>query len=217
MNSKKGKLKRERDQVFQSDITDRIRMWMVERGWNQEDICAKAMIDTGTFSKLMKGKERAWNLDHLKKIARAFGYGLKDLWKEPIKAPIVGEIVAGKGPDYYEAMTGQEPLGWQEIILEGDKDTLAQIYCLKVSDPSLMPAFLPGSTIVAQKETSDTIRDGTMVVYVDPEGMTQVRQIFIKSTTIILHSLTQGVEDIVLPRKYLASCDRILRQEYPSA
>lgn len=216
MKGRKGKSKRVIDGGFQNTITGRINALMDERGWKPADLARKTGIDTGNLSRLSKGTKRAWNLDHLGIIAKAFGLALGAIVTEPIKAPIVGEINQGEGPAYEEIFK-LEPLGYHEIFQQEDNIMLAQIYCFRVKDHSLMPAFLPGSIIVAQKETWDTIKNETYVVYCDPQGKTQIRQIFMQEQTIILHSLTQGVPDLVLPKIYLRSCDRILSQKYPPA
>ena len=189
-------------------ITERIKGLLASLDMKPLRLSQKTGIDNAIIYKCLGGS-RKWNLDHLELIAPVLGVSLADLFKEPIMVPLAGEIRDGLGPLQSQILRNDHE--GQPLKFKGDAVILAKLYSLSVADRSMVPTFPPGTRLVAQKETSDILKNENFVVYWAEDGNVYVRQLFLDHGQIILKSLTQGVPDKILPAKHLALCDKILQ------
>jgi hypothetical protein len=204
-------------------ITRRIYRLMAERGIkNRRQLALQSGVDNSIIYKITdespdaNGHIRLWNLDHLHKIAAVLQVEIEKLTGESKDAPVVAEIIGGAG-SLPENVDNSDKLGYYRFNFAKQKDVMESVYALPVKDGSLLPVFRPGSILVAQKNTFETIREADYVVYTSPEDQLLIRQIFFDGSHIILKSLTQGVPDTILPRRLITSCDRILRVDFSPA
>ena len=192
-------------------ITERIKGLLATLDMKPLRLSQKTGIDNAIIYKCLGGK-RNWNLDHLELIAPVLGVALADFFKAPVLVPHAGEIKDGQGPTHDQILRpGQEgrPINFQE-----DTATLSTMYSLSVADRSMVPTFPPGTRLVAQRETADSLKNENFVVYWAEDGLTYIRQIFFDNGQIVLKSLTQGTPDKILPAKHIALCDKILKVEF---
>lgn len=192
-------------------ITERIKGLLATLDMNRLRLSQKTGIDNAIIYKCLAGK-RNWNLDHLELIAPILGVTLADLFKEPVMVPQVGEIRDGQGPLQSQVLRGDHE--GQPLKIKEDAATLAKLYSLSVADRSMVPTFPPGTRLVAQKETSDVLKNEDFVVYADEDGRVYIRQIIFDKDLIILKSLTQGIPDKILPAKHISLCDKILEVKF---
>ena len=172
----------------------------------------KTGIDNAVIYKCLNG-QRKWNLGHLQKIAPVLGVTLGDLVQETTLVPLAGEVREGQGPSQSQILRPAPDHPGRRLRLKGD-ELPAKMYELQVEDRSMMPFFVPGAILSAQRDTADLIKDENFVVFWSEDGQTYVRQIFLEQDHIVLRSLTQGVPDKILPAKHIALCDKIFRIEY---
>lgn len=192
-------------------ITERIRGLLASLDMKPLRLSQKTGIDNAIIYKCLGG-QRNWNLDHLELIAPVLGVSLVDFFKEPVMVPHAGEIKDGQGPLQSQIMRNDHD--GQPVRLKEDAATLSKLYSLSVADRSMVPTFPPGTRLIAQKETSDTLKNENFVVYWGEDGLTQIRQIFFDDDQIVLKSLTQGIPDKILPAKHIALCDKILEVKF---
>ena len=181
---------------------------MVARDMLPLHLANKTGIHNETIYRCLNGR-RKWNLGHLELIAPVLGVKVGDLFKEPVKIPQAGKIVDGRGPTHDQILQDSQEgylLNFQE-----DTATLSKMYCLSVADRSMVPTFPPDTKLIAQRGTSDSLKNENFVVYWAEDGNVYVRQLFLDHGQIILKSLTQGTPDRILPAKHLALCDKILQ------
>lgn len=186
-------------------ITERIMALLAKRNLKRLHLAHKAGIANETIYRCLNGV-RNWNLGHLELIAPVLGVALVDLFQKPIVVPRVGGIRDGQGPPQAHIL---RPAPDQEST-----GTLAKMYCLEVEDRSMMPSFPPGTHLIAQWETSDTIKNEDHVVFWSEDGKTYIRQIFLNSDRITLRSLARGDPDKIIPLKLLNCCDKIIRVDF---
>ena len=69
---------------------------------------------------------------------------------------------------------------------------------------------LPSDAILlASEDTLEDIKDKAFVAYRDHQDVIHVGGISLTKNNIILHSLSSGIQDKVLPRKEIKRCDQI--------
>lgn len=189
-------------------ITERIKTLLAGLDMKPLHLANKAGIDNAIIYKCLGGK-RNWNLDHLELIAPVLGVALGDLFQATVTVPQAGEVTGGQGPPQAWILEGSgRPT---TIGIKEEATTLSKMYCLIVADRSMVPTFPPDTHLIAQRETSENIKDENFVVYWGEDGFTYIRQIFIDGNQITLRSLTQGIPDKNLPIKHLTLCDKIVR------
>jgi len=211
-------MKKKNDQTSETadTITGRIKTLLAQQDMLPLHLSLKTGIDNAIIYKCLSGK-RKWNLGHLELIAPTLGVTVADLVRENSTISQVGGVKEGQGPLQDHILRPGPVQEDQSLKVKKEgKETLAKMYDLTVEDRSMMPAFPPGTHLIAQRETSDTIKNENFVVYWDEDGRTYIRQIFFSPNQIILRSLTQGVPDKILPIKHLSLCDKILRVEFPA-
>ena len=193
-------------------ITKRIKDLMVSLDMLPLHLARKSGIDNAVVYKCLNG-QRNWNLGHLNKVALVLGITPGELLQEDIMVPLAGGVKEGQGPPQSQIMRPAPDHPGRRLRLKGD-ELLAKMYELQVEDRSMMPFCPPGTILTAQKDTADLIKDGNFVVFWAETGETFIRQIFLSDDNIVLKSLTQGVPDKILPAKYSALCDKVLRVEF---
>ncbi|MDD4985628.1 MAG: S24 family peptidase [Dehalococcoidales bacterium] len=203
-----------KDRQRQEGITEQIKGLLASLDMKPLRLSQKTGIDNAIIYKCLGGK-RNWNLDHLELIAPVLGVTLSYFFKEPVMVPHAGEIKDGQGPLQSQILRGHDHEG-QPLGIREDTTTLSKMYCLSVTDRSMVPTFPPDTRLVAQRETSDSLKNENFVVYWAEDGLTYIRQLFFDHGQIVLRSLTQGVPDKILPVKHIALCDKILRVEFPA-
>jgi Peptidase S24-like/BetR domain len=209
-----GKKKRTITTTTLEMINTRIKALMTERGIENELQLAEISGLHNTAIYRGFSGERPWNLDQLEIIARSLKVPMSVLFQEPIVVPIVGVTTDGHGPPQ-EDITHPKPIGFRSYRGDNLSD-LAQVYCLKVADNSMAPILREGAHLIAQRDTADSIKQNDLVVFWDSDDTTLIRQINLDGEHIILRSLSPGGADKVLPKRYLAACDRIRSIELPA-
>ncbi len=209
-----GKKKRTISKGLLEVINARLKKLMTERNIENELQLAQASGLHNTAIYRGFSGERPWNLDQLEIIARALKVNLSALLQEPLVVPVLGVAKEGQGPPQ-ESITKPKPIGYRSYQID-DMTELAQLYCLEVVDNSMVPVLRQGAHLFAQRDTADSIKQGDLVVFWDGDDRTLIRQINFDGEHIILRSLTPGGADKVLPKRYLAACDRIRRIELPA-
>ena len=195
----------------QAGITERIKGLLASLDMKPLRLSQKTGIDNAIIYKCLGG-QRNWNLDHLELIAPVLGVALSDLLKEPVIVPHAGEIKDGQGPLQSQILRGSHE--GKKLLRFQEDATLSKIYSLSVADRSMVPTFPPGTRLVAQRETSDSLKNENFVVYWAEDGRVYIRQLFFDQGQIVLKSLTQGIPDKILPAKHIALCDKILSVEF---
>lgn len=208
------KIKNDRTKGTTDTITGRIKTLLAQQDMLPLHLSLKTGIDNAIIYKCLNGK-RKWNLGHLELVAPILGVTLGDLVQETLMISHPGGVKEGQGPSQAQIIQPEDQ-GRRPYRIKEDPETLAKMYDLVVEDRSMVPAIPPGAHIIAQRETSDIIRNENFVVYWDDDGRTYIRQIFFSPNQIILRSLTQGIPDKILPIKHLSLCDKILRIEFPA-
>lgn len=211
-----GKRKRSLSPDTENLITRRVKALMDQQGWNVPDLERAAKINNSSLYKIINKSEpgRTWTLDQLEKIAPALGVNLWELFEESLHPPIVAEISMSQGPNI-EDIIHPKIIGQHDYPFKEDRTTLSQMYCLRVKDRTMLPVFRPGTILTAQRGTWEGIVNEDFVLYCNEHGQTFIRQIFINQDHIILRSFTQGIPDIVLPKRLISSCDKVLRIDFP--
>ena len=133
-----------------------------------------------------------------------------DLVQETIMVAQAGGVREGQGPPHQQILRPAPDHEGRPFHLKEDLKTIAKMYEIVVEDQSLMPHYPPGTIFTAQRETSDSIKSGNLVVYWSEDEKTHIRQIFIGQDQVVLKSLTQGISDKILPIKLISSCDKII-------
>ena len=183
---------------------------MDSQGLRDRDICARTGIGSDLFSRKMAG-ERKWSWKDVERIAPVLGCKRAcDLFIKPESVSVV-RISAFEKFDYRETIHSEEKL---EVHLEGATDGLSNIYCLKLTDNSMMPGFPEGTRFLAQIETWEEIKENDLVVYADQVNKGQIYRISIKDEQIVLRSLNPAISELLLPRKQIRLCDRVFRAEF---
>jgi SOS-response transcriptional repressor LexA len=210
-----GKKKRSISTQTLEAINARLKKLMAERNIENELQLAQASGLHNTAIYRGFSGERPWNLDQLEIIARrALKVPLSALFQDPLVVPIVGTAKDGHGPPQ-ESITNPKPIGYRAYQMD-DMTDLARLYCLEVADNSMTPILRQGAHLIAQRDTADSIKQGDLVVFWDSDDRTLIRQINFDGEHIVLKSLTPEGADKVLPKRYLAACDRIRRIELPA-
>jgi len=191
-------------------ITQSILRSMDAQGLRDRDICARTGIGSDLFSRKMSG-ERKWSWRDVEKIAPVLGFKQPwDLFIKPESIPVV-RVSAFEKFDYRGTVHSEEKF---EIRLEGDTEALSNIYCLLLTDNSMMPGFPEGTRFLAQVETWEEIKENDLVVYADQGDKGQLFRISIKDEQILLRSLNPAISEILLPKKQIKLCDRVFRAEF---
>jgi Peptidase S24-like len=190
-------------------ITQRILKLMDEQGFRDRDICAKTGMGSDTFSRKISG-ERKWSWTDLEMIAPVLG--LKEPWnlfREPQSLPIIPVSALGF---FDQGLLHSDNVERISLYLEGEGKTVANTYCLKVSDRSMLPGYPQGTKFLVQGELWQEIKNEDLVVYCNPENHGTIRQIILHGKdSIILRGLNPSVPDMVLPINQIRQCDRVIQ------
>ena len=86
---------------------------------------------------------------------------------------------------------------------------LAPVYALEGC-----PGWSSDAILVAEEETWEGIKKGSLVAYSDHQDVIHVGSISFTENNIILHGLFPGIPDKVFPRDELKRCDRIRTADF---
>jgi transcriptional regulator with XRE-family HTH domain len=191
-----------------SQIRERIRQILEERNETQTVLAKKMGVGTGHLSKILSGADgRALRLWHLEKIAAALEVPVATFFEESYRVPVVGEVTLEGGPRH--AALGETEV--EEYIELFSKDPKMNCYALKVSDRSMLPVFKPGTKLVAEKDSWETLENNDYVVYLGTDGTVQLRQILLFDEIIILKGVNPSLPELSVPKAHLKLCDKIVQ------
>lgn len=186
----------------------RIKELLAAKGEKQITLAKKIGMETGLLSKILSGADgRSVKLEHLQKFADALGVHITAFLDEPLRVPIVGEVTLEGGPRH-AALRETEVDEYVELF---SKDRMMECYALTVSDRSMLPVFRPGTRLIAEKDSWDTIQTNDYVVYLGSNGCSQVKQILFVDEIFILKALNPAIPEMSLPKAHLKLCDKIVQ------
>lgn len=198
----------------QEEITDRIQAIREKEGLNIKEFAHKCDIGYDMMTKLLRN-ERSWQIDHLSKIAQAFKIPLTKLVIRSNCIPVVAETAAGFPFKYQEAITKRmEAAEWVEIPGEVPNGDIPMIYAVRVRGSSMSPSLEDGTIAYAKLHSGHEIRNKDMVIFVDEKGLANIRKVQFEGDHIILKALNPAIPDIIRPRQYLGSLDRVIYAKF---
>ncbi len=194
---------------LRSKITERVALEMEKQELSLRDLATKSKMDHGNLSRLLSGK-RPWALHHIEAVATGLGCLVSELVSDYIEVPVVAEIDKGGFP--YTAIGGT-PLDYASIPRPRRTGRIAEViaktYAVRIKDDTI-PPFAPGTVLVAEQESHDQIKAGDMVFYCRDNGQGSLRKVGFENGSVILTSLSPGVEELRMPRKHLNLCDKVI-------
>lgn len=166
-----------------------------------------------------KGGKQGWSVPVLVRVAHVLGTRVDDLLCNLPPIPIVAEVSANEDFAYpeHESWPFVGKYGSAINFRWEDKETLKNIYALRVKDSSMLPVYNKGTILYAQKNTQpEEFHDFDKVVYCDPlSNRAQVRQITLGAQEITLLGLNSAIKPITMLRKHLNRCDLIILALHP--
>lgn len=186
-------------------ISAKVRALMKKAGLSTRRLGQKIGLEN--IYRVLNG-ERNWSFKHLLAVSELFQVPIEDLVGGAIQVPIMASFSALEPPNYPEKLISDKI-----IEIKGGKTVGAinGLYGLELADRSMMPAFRSGTKFIAEKESYRLIEHEDLVVCPDDQGKAHVCRIHITGDQYItLKSLNPTIQDIVLPRNRLRSCDLIV-------
>lgn len=194
----------------QETISQRIRQILKER-----DIPPKTFgqrLGIHNFGRMLRN-ERNWTLRNLEKVAAALGITVGSLTSEHVDVPVLREINAAEAFPFPRDLDKEVPVGWAPApgIDIGGIVSVSKMYGIAITNGSFAPFLKKGTTLVAQKETSDEIETGDIVVYCCPKGMGNIGKVTLVDDKVIFKPLSPlEPEEKLLDRGQLVMMDRIV-------
>ena len=197
-------------------ISQRVKALMQERGLKIKPLAQKAGIDPTQLSRMLRGV-RQWSIPHLQAVARVLNVQIGDLTNEIITVPVIGEIDAlSEFPYPGDNIRGEngEYTSLPLLFVSGSKRAfkLDQLYALTVKDDSFEPFILKGAKLIIERGGEKAERD--LVVYCSERGLLRLGRLFFHGDSLLLRSLNPRSKDLILPRRHLASMDRVVGQMF---
>jgi len=194
-------------------ISQRVKALMKEQGLKIKPLAQEAGIDQTQLSRMLRGV-RQWSISHLQAVARVLDVQIGDLTDEIIAVPIVGEIDASNEIPYpgevREDNAEYTRLPLLFIAKSKRAFRLDQLYALQVKDDSFEPFLLKGAKLIIERDGEKAERD--LVVYCNEMGRLCLGRLFFHDDHLLLRSLNPRNKDLILPRRHLASMDRVIGQ-----
>lgn len=186
---------------------------MVAKGFKIKPLALAAGIDQTQLSRMLRGI-RQWSIPHLQAVARVLNVQIGDLTDEFVEVPVVGEIDAlSETP--YPGEVGKENAEFIRMPLLFSAENkrafrLDRLYALRVRDDSFEPFLLQGAKLLVERNGEVAERD--LVVYCNEIGQLRLGRLFFHDDHILLRALSPKSKDLILPRRHLASMDRVVGQ-----
>jgi SOS-response transcriptional repressor LexA len=194
-------------------ISQRVKALMQEQGLKIKPLAQKAGIDQTHLSRMLRGI-RKWSIPHLQAVARALNVQIGDLTDEIIAVPVIGEIDALSEVPYPGDNIRGEHAEYTSLpllfISEGKRVKVDQLYALRVKDDGFEPFILKGAKLIIERGGEKAERD--LVVYCSERGLLHIGRLFFHDDSLLLRSLNPRSKDLILPRRHLASMDRVVGQ-----
>jgi len=161
-------------------------------------------VDITHFNKLVGGKY-LWKTYYLEKLAPFLDCTVADLLIPDHVIRISAELTAD-GFNYRTIEVPEGGLGVASIPL--DLKTVEGLYCLKIGANGASP-FNPDSILYVQAGSGTEVKDGDFVIWVDDNGFGHLKIAKFSGDFLILSSPYPGKPDVVKPKKYVSSLDRV--------
>jgi len=187
---------------------------MSVKGFKIKPLALAAGIDPSQLSRMLRGV-RHWSIPHLQAVARVLKVQIGDLTDEIIAVPIVGEIDAlSEVPYPGEVRQNGEYTSLPLLFIAESKRAfkLDQLYALLVKDDSFEPFLLKGARLIVERDGEKAERG--LVVYCNEIGILRLGRLFFHDDHLLLRSLSPKSKDLILPRRHLASMDRVVGQMF---
>jgi hypothetical protein len=166
------------DTPIQKTISERVNHLLSEAGHSSKSFAETIGISPPNFYKMLSG-ERKWTIGHLEKVAAGLNVSIDNLTSKFQGVPVLIEITLRETFRYPHNLQTKKPKRWVPVPAEGgNKQLLANMYAVVVKDGAQTSFFVNGATLICQKESSDQIQDGSLVIYCSPEGEGIIGRIF---------------------------------------
>jgi transcriptional regulator with XRE-family HTH domain len=188
-------------------ISERIRELLAQAGLNPSPFAEKVGINKSNFSRLLRG-ERKWSLDHLERVSQGLGVSVSELISNFHEVPVLREISAVEPFDFCHSIEKENRLG--TVPAPRVKD-FGPLYGIRFRDDTYTPYFNRGSVLIVQKDTSDQIKTGDLVIYCDPKGTGHIGRVTLYDHQLLLEVLSpRDPRKLMLDRGQLRLMDRII-------
>jgi transcriptional regulator with XRE-family HTH domain len=192
---------------IQKTISQRVRQLLEERDLALKPFAQKLGIHN--FGRILRG-ERNWTLEHLEKVAKALNVSISSLTDEYALVPILREVSSREPFAFPRDL--KDSLDWVPApqLGLGEKAVLAKMYGIRVKENGYSPILRKGSTLIAQKDTSDQIEEEDIVIYSCPQGFGHIGRVFFHDDKILFRPLNPAEKDRIMDRGQINMMDRVI-------
>ncbi len=182
------------------DFKEKIKKYRKERGLSQEDLAAQFGYKSFTTIQKWEDGSSTPPVKVIRQLAAFFGVSTEDLLNESsqIAIPILGTVRGGPLRYAQEEWLGQE-------LVPLDETVGGEYFYLEVIGDSMIGARIyPGDLVYVKR--SSIVNSGTIaVVLVNDEA--NLKRVFFKGSTMVLHSENPKYEDMVFSAQEIEAKD----------
>lgn len=182
------------------DFKEKIKKYRKERGLSQEDLAAQFGYKSFTTIQKWEDGSSTPPVKVIRQLAAFFGVSTEDLLNESsqIAIPILGTVRGGPLRFAQEEWLGQE-------LVPLDETVGGEYFYLEVIGDSMIGARIyPGDLVYVKR--SSIVNSGTIaVVLVNDEA--NLKRVFFKGSTMVLHSENPKYEDMVFSAQEIEAKD----------
>lgn len=182
------------------DFKEKIKKYRKERGLSQEDLASQFGYKSFTTIQKWEDGSSTPPVKVIRQLAAFFGVSTEDLLNESsqIAIPILGTVRGGPLRFAQEEWLGQE-------LVPLDETVGGEYFYLEVIGDSMIGARIyPGDLVYVKR--SSIVNSGTIaVVLVNDEA--NLKRVFFKGSTMVLHSENPKYEDMVFSAQEIEAKD----------
>lgn len=182
------------------DFKEKIKKYRKERGLSQEDLAAQFGYKSFTTIQKWEDGSSTPPVKVIRQLAAFFGVSTEDLLNESsqIAIPILGTVRGGPLRFAQEEWLGQE-------LVPLDETVGGEYFYLEVIGDSMIGARIYPGDLVYVKRSSIVNSGAIAVVLVNDEA--NLKRVFFKGSTMVLHSENPKYEDMVFSAQEIEAKD----------